>query len=426
MYKYSFIKNTFIYTLFNVLVKAIPFLLLPVLTRYLSPSDYGIIALFQVILAFMIVFIRLNSDGAIMVNFFKLDKQKLRIYIGNVFLVILTNVILVFALLYILGASFSHFLKFPRLWLSIGVLIALGEVIISLVLVLWQAEQKALSFGLFNLANVVTNAGLSLFFVVLLGLNWQGRLLGISSTSFIFAFLGIFILWKRNYKKFLFDKEYIKDILFFGIPLIPYALGGWIITNIDRIFINSMVGLASTGIYTVGYQVGMIIGLLATSFNTAWTPFLFKKLQENNDSTKIKIVKYTYLYCISLIGLALFLGFVAPTLLSFLVGKSFYGASQYVKWIAMGFAFEGIYLIVGNYIFYVKKTYLLSLVTISCGLLNIVLNYFLIKLNGALGAAQATFLTYVIFCLGTWFLSSRVYKMPWRLGFLALLKGKYS
>jgi len=426
MPEYNLIKKVSIYTSANILVKAIPFFLLPVLTRYLSPSDYGLIAIFQIILAFMIVFIGLNSNGAIMVNFFKLDKQKLRIYIGNVFLVILTDVILVFALLYIFRTPFSYFLKFPRLWLSIGVLVALGEIIFSFVLVLWQAEQKALSFGLSNLAKVVTNTGLSLLFIVVLGLGWQGRLLGISFTSSIFALIGIFILYKRKYIKISLDKKYVKDILLFGIPLIPHALGGWIITSIGRIFINSMIGLASTGIYTVGYQVGMIIGLLATSFNTAWTPFLFKKLQENNYSTKIKIVRYTYLYCISLIGLALFLGFIAPTLLIFLVGKSFYGASQYVKWIAMGFAFEGIYLIVGNYIFYVKKTYLLSLVTISCGLLNIGLNYFLIKLNGALGAAQATFLTYVIFCLGTWFLSNRVYKMPWRLGFLALLKGKYS
>jgi len=75
MPEYNLIKKVSIYTSANILVKAIPFLLLPVLTRYLSPSDYGIIAIFQVILAFLIVFIGLNSNGAVMVNFFKLDKQ---------------------------------------------------------------------------------------------------------------------------------------------------------------------------------------------------------------------------------------------------------------------------------------------------------------------------------------------------------------
>ena len=426
MFKYNLIKKISIYTSAIIIVKAIPFFLLPILTRYLSPSDFGVIAIFQVILAFIIVSIGLNSNGAIMVNFFKLDKQKLRIYIGNVFLVLLSNIILVFVLFYVFRASLSSFLKFPRLWLSIGIFVALGKVIISVILVLWRAEQKALSFGLFNLANVIIDMGLSLFFVVVLGLRWQGRLLGITLTSFIFAFLGILILCKRKYIKISFDRKYVKDILFFGLPLIPYALGGWIITSTGKIFVNSMIGLTSTGIYTVGYQVGMLIGLLGTSFNTAWAPFLFDKLKEDNYSIKIKIVKYTYFYCIFLMGLALLLGFIAPTLLIFLVGKNFYGASNYVIWIAMGFAFEGIYLISANYIFYVKKTYLLSAVTISCALVNISLNYLLIKHNGALGAAQATFFTYMIFCLGTWFLSSRIYKMPWRLGFLDLLKGKYS
>ena len=71
--------------------------------------------------------------------------------------------------------------------------------------------------------------------------------------------------------------------------------GEWIITRIDRIFINSMVRVDATGVYSVGYQVGMIIGLLTQSFNLAWSPFLFEKLKENNYSTKVKIVKFTYL-----------------------------------------------------------------------------------------------------------------------------------
>ena len=45
-----------------------------------------------------------------------------------------------------------------------------------------------------------------------------------------------------------------------------------------------MVNVAATGLYSVGYQVGMIIGLLANSFNLTWSPFLYEKLKENNYS----------------------------------------------------------------------------------------------------------------------------------------------
>ena len=397
------------------MAKAIPFLLLPVLTRYLTPSDYGIVATFQVVLGFMIVFVGLNGNGAVMVNFFKLDGQSLKIYIGNMFFIIFVIVIVILGFLCILNSTLSNFIKFPSPWLFVSVIVALGQVIVSLVLVLWQAERRALAYGSFNICNMLVNVSLSLFLIIAIGLKWQGRLLGIVISSFVFALISLFILCKKRYIILSFNKEYIKDALLFGIPLIPHALGGWIITGIDRIFINSMVGVTATGIYVVGYQVGMIISLLAVSFNTAWAPFLFEKLKEDNYSEKLQIVKYTYVYCISLIGLALLLGFVAPIILTFFVGNNFYGASKYVIWIAIGYAFEGIYLILGNYIFYAKKTYLLSLVTFACALCNLILNYLLIKHNGALGAAQSTCFTYLVFCTLTWFLSSKVYKMPWML-----------
>jgi O-antigen/teichoic acid export membrane protein len=185
------------------------------------------------------------------------------------------------------------------------------------------------------------------------------------------------------------------------------------IGGIDRILINSMVGVAATGIYTVGYQVGMIIGLLASSFNLAWSPFLFEKLKENNYSTKIRIVKFTYLYGIGVIILALGLSFIAPYFLKIFISENFYSAYKYVFWIALGHAFNGMYFMVVNYILYVKKTYILAWVTFFSAGINVVLNYFFIKANGAIGAAQATTIAFFICFVLTWILSARVYKMPW-------------
>lgn len=413
--KHKLFKNTFIYTASNVIRSAIPFLLLPILTRYLTPSDYGIVATFQVLLAMMIVFVGLNMHGAVAVNFFKISKEELRGYIGNVILILLASFILTLGIIYSLRTPLSHLIKFSENWLPIIVVVALSQFLFTLTLTLWRVEQKPLPYGLFQILQTILNVGLSLIFVVALGWHWQGRLSGIIITSIIFAFIGAFIIYKRKYINFSFNKSYIKDALFFGIPLIPHALGGWIMTSIDRIFINSMVNVAATGIYVVGYQVGMIIGLLATSFNQAWSPFLYEKLKENNYATKVKIVKFTYLYYVGIIALALSSSFVAPYFLKFFVGKSFYSAYKYVIWIALGYAANGMYFMVVNYIFYVKKTYILAWITFFSAGANIVLNYFLIKANGAIGAAQATTVTFFVSFILTWILSAKVYKMPWRL-----------
>jgi len=385
------------------------------MTRYLTPNDYGIVATFSVLLAVITVFVGLNLQGAINVNFFKLNKEELKKYIGNAVFILLNSFILVYIISYILKSSLSIFTKFPEKWIPSIAIIALFQFFYTLNISLWKVEQKPLPYSLFQISRTILNVSLSVVFVVLLCWGWQGRILGIIITSVIFGLLSIVIIYKREYIKFSFNKKYIKDALFFGIPLIPHALGGWIITSIDRIFINSMVGVAATGLYSVGYSVGMIIGLLAQSFHLAWSPFLFEKLKENNYSTKVKIVKFTYLYNIGIILLALCLSFIAPYFLKFFVSKNFYFAYKYVLWIALGYAFQGMYLMVVIYIFYIKKTYILAWVTFASAGMNIVLNYFFIKANGAIGAAQATTITFFVKFIIVWILSAKVYKMPWNL-----------
>ena len=388
------------------------------MTRYLTPTDYGIVATFNVLLAVMVVFVSLSMHGAINVNFFSLNKEELKEYIGNVFFILFFSFLLVFSIVYILKSNFSFFTKFPENWISFIVIIALCHSIYSINIGLWQVEQKSLPYGLFQILRAILDVSLSVIFVVLLCRGWQGKILGVIITSVIFGLLSVFAIYKREYIKFSFNKKYIKDALFFGIPFIPHALSGWIITGIDRIFINSMVGVAATGIYTVGYQVGMIIGLLAHSFNLAWSPFLFEKLKENNHSTKVKIVKFTYLYDGGIILLALILSFIAPYFFKFFVSQNFYSAYKYVLWISLGHAFNGMYCMVVNYIFYVKKTYILAWVTFSSAGINVILNYFFIKANGAIGAAQATTITFFIQFIMVWILSAKVYKMPWNIFFI--------
>lgn len=411
--KHKLVKNSSIYTGTNVLRTAIPFLLLPVFTRYLTPTDYGIVATFQVLLAIAVVFVNLNMHGAVAVNSFKIEKQELKVYIGNVVFLLSISFLLMFGIIYAVKTPLSHLVKFPENWLPITVIVALCQSLFTLVLTLWQVEQKAVPYGIFQLSLTILNVTLSLVFVVLLGWQWQGRLLGIILTLIIFAFLSVFIIYKRKYVQFTLNKAHIKDALLFGIPLIPHALGAWIITAIDRIFINSMVSVAATGLYTVGYQVGMIIGLIATSFNLAWSPFLFEKLKGDSPNAKIKIVELTYLYAIGIILLALMLSIVAPYLLKFFVGKEFYSSYTYVIWIALGYAFTGMYYMVAGYIFYMKKTYMLSAITFSVACTNVVLNYVLIKANGAIGAAQATTISLFLGFVLTWICSAKVYKMPW-------------
>lgn len=205
----------------------------------------------------------------------------------------------------------------------------------------------------------------------------------------------------------------MRQALKFGVPLIPHAFSGFLMTMTDRILITNMVGISATGIYSVGNQVGMIIGLLAASFNTAYVPWLFQRLKQNNEEVKRKIVLLTYSYYAAILVGALLLSLGAPLAMRFFVGASFAGATEYIVWFALANAFNGMYLMVTNYIFFTEKTHLLAVVTFVTAALNLPLTYCLIKNYGAIGAAQATSLTFVVKFISTWWLSSRTYKMPW-------------
>jgi O-antigen/teichoic acid export membrane protein len=80
----------------------------------------------------------------------------------------------------------------------------------------------------------------------------------------------------------------------------------------------------------------------------------------------------------------------------------------------MGYAFGGMYYMVANYIFLMSKTGYLAMVTFASGVFNVIATYFLIKLNGVLGAAQAFMLSQAMIFLCTWWLAHHFRPMPWR------------
>lgn len=412
--RHRVLRNSLVYVGSGVVRNALPFLLLPVLTRYLTPDEVGIVATFEIMIGMGLVLVGLNAYGAIAVNFFRLQRSELQVYVSNVI------VISVLASLLVLGIAYGVLVFVPLVgapstqWLFLIATAAFAQVLFSITLTLWQTEQRSIPYGLFQISQSALNVGLSLLFVVIFRWGWEGRILAITAAAIAFGILSWAILHKRGYVRLNVHTGYIRDALAFGVPLVPHSLGNWILTGVDRLFLASMVGVAAAGVYTVGYQIGMIVGLLATSFNQAWSPFLFAKLTQGDPEARIRIVKFTYAYILGIVVVACSLSVIAPWFLSNFVGSEFQEADKYVFWIALGYAVNGMYLMVANYIYHARKTHLLAWVTLSTAAVNILLNYVLIRANGPIGAAQASAASFFLGFMLTWILSAKVCPMPWR------------
>ncbi|MBL8677370.1 MAG: oligosaccharide flippase family protein [Alphaproteobacteria bacterium] len=208
-------------------------------------------------------------------------------------------------------------------------------------------------------------------------------------------------------------KEDIKEILTFGLPLLPHALAAWVVFSLNKIFIANRVGMEEAGLYSLAYQISMSISIFASSFNKAWAPYLFRVLKDDSEREKIKVVKITYFYIIFIHLLCVMLYLCSPLLLNLFFNPSYYGSLKYIPWISFGLAANGVYLMVTNYIFYVKKTYFLTYSTIFSALLHITLNYCVVDTYGALGCAISMMVSFYVYFLLVFIIAQRLNPMPW-------------
>ena len=407
------LKDISIYISSDVINKIVPFLLLPVLTRYLSPSDYGIISMFFVLTSILGIVMTVETNTAIGVFFFKKSHDDLKVFIANVIIIIsiLTTITLLFSMIF--EDMLAKLLALPLEWIILGVVVTLSQFFTTINLVLWQSEHNAIPTGVYQVSQTLVNVSLSLVLIIGLKMGWEGRLIAISFASIIFGMYSLRLLFKRDYVKIKFDKESCKEAFSFGVPLLPHALSVWFRTGIDRIFLTTFISAAATGMYTVAFQIASVLSIISVALNKAFVPYLYKKLNNINDLEKRKLVSYSYLYFLALLIIAFLLSILAPYIIKYFLGEAFSDSQKYIRLLAFSFAFQGMYLMVVNYILYMKKTASLSYITISISILHIVLCYVLIKANGLIGASQAALITSFLTFICVWWLSNRVYCMPW-------------
>ncbi len=386
-------KNIIIYGGTNALKSLVPLLMLPILTTYLTLSDFGTLSLVETTILFVTPFILLNINGAINVEFFKVKHNILKEYVTNALLLSFLSSFVVLTIFLLFQKELSLALKIDETLLLWIVLFASLRVVTSVVLGLYQSRQEPLKFALYTLSQTIIDFMLSYLLVVIYHYGYIGRLEGIYVSFFLFSIVGVYLLYKMDYLTHVTFK-YTKDILNFGVPLIPHAIGGTIIAMSDRYFISYFIGNEEVGLYTIAYQLSALMLLISLSVNQAWSPMLFKLLKEKNMKQVYKFTFYLFLLFI-ITGVSIY---IAKDLLFYmLVDEKFDMAKEYFLWLLIGFIFQSFYFLVTNVLFYEKKTKLLASITLSGAFLNVILNYFFIKIFGVIGVAYATAITWGLF-----------------------------
>ncbi|WP_319549671.1 oligosaccharide flippase family protein [Desulfogranum marinum] len=397
----------------GVVNKAIPFLLLPVLTHVLTPEEYGFLAIYQVLIAFCAPFVGMSMHINVSRNFAKVSPCEMAKWIGNLFNVLsvttVTGVIVFSVYFFLRGPTFG----LPGLWFVSVPIVAGLNMGRTLYMTVLRNQQRPYAFGWFAVSGSMLDMIASVVLVIAFGLGWQGRGIGIFGSAVMFGLLAFGFLWCQDLYSFNVDRKKVQQLAKVCLPLVPHALGVAVIGLSDRLFVEQMVGKAAVGIYTVGHNFGMVVSIFVGAFGNAWSPWFYRQMVNITNQGRHRIVRYSYMYFVGIILLAMLVTVVSQVLLPLVVATEYSSAVQYVLWIAVGYAFRGMYTIVYPYLAYEARTNFLGVMTGVAAVLNLVGNYFLISLNGPIGAAQSTALAFAVSFLGTWWYANRICPMPW-------------
>jgi O-antigen/teichoic acid export membrane protein len=409
------IKGSAVYLLSNIVSAAIPFALLPVLTRYLSPAEYGEVGMFQTLVSALAAFVGLTAVGAVSRKYFDVGIQagELGEFVGSCFLVLAASAVLVFVGVFIFEQEISRQIGLVGHWVLVSVAVAAANFVIQMRLGIWQVQNKPVLYGMLQLGQSMANMVLSLVLVVGLLQGAEGRLEAQIFASFTFAALSVYILFQDDLIVFRWRPDHIKEILYFGIPLIPHVAGIFLLGSFDRFVVTSKLGLAEAGIYVVAVQLASVIGIILDAISKAYVPWLYERLKRDVPAEKCAIVRWTYLYFVGVLGMAGLAFLIGPGLAVFIAGEGYADAGKVVGWLALGQAFIGMYLMVTNYTFYSRRTGMLSLATIASGILNVGLLLVLVDRAGLFGAAVAFAISMAVRFLLVWRVAQTCHPMPW-------------
>lgn len=402
-----------VYTIANAINSAIPLLLLPVLTRYLSPAEYGLVSMFTVLTAVATALIGLGTHGAVTREYYRRSQAEFARFVGTCLLILFASDVVLSLAIFLGRHPLSELTGIPRPWLAAALLMGTGQLLCSIALVIWQVRGLPAVYGAFQIGASLLNAALSLALVVGFGMGWEGRVIGQVGAVLLMGIAAIGLLTRESWIRIGFDGGCARDALRYGAPLVFHSLGATAVAMADKTIIANLVSLGETGMYVVAGQIAMAITFLADSFNRAYAPWLFEKLKEGKSAIRDRIVVGTYAYFAVMLLLAGLLSVAAPLLLKVFVGPKFADAAQYIFWLALAAAFGGMYYMVTLYIQFSGKTERLAAVTLSVGALNLLLCYELVRLEGGIGAAHATAISQLLAFVATWWMATTAVDMDW-------------
>jgi O-antigen/teichoic acid export membrane protein len=408
------------YTASSIVSKLIAVFLLPLYTRYLSPTEYGAAeVLLSGVVAASIV-IRFGMIEAIL-RFYYLPDVSRPAVVGTGFAALLWTATAGAAIGLALAEPISQaLLGHPDAGLvriAVGGLWALT--LWEYVLALLRLEERARAYFGITVANVLVTVPLTVLLVVVLGLGAEGLLVATYATVFPFI---AFRLWEERRRLRLWpDRELLRRMGRFGLPTMPAELSLYSLNFIDRIVIARTAGLAAAGLYALAVKFAQGMNVIARAFQLAWPPLAYS-ITDDDEARRAYALVFTWFTAVCAFAVTGF-WLLGPFIVRLLAAPNFFGAHRALPLLATGIALYALYLVQVIILGRTGRTELSVPATVAGTIANLALNLALVPSQGIVGAGIALVASYLLILAITYVLTQRLFAVPYEWRRLALAVG---
>lgn len=389
------IKAGLWYTIGNILVKGIAFLTLPLFTILMDTEQYGIYNTFAAYVSIGAVIVSLGLPSSVRNVRYDFPEEENQYHINSTILIagafcIFIIMALIFReqLVSILGLSL------PIILITVinSTCTALHSYFNNILTIDYRYHQFLKLSFFYSTTSVLLSALLIVF--VFPADAAVGRALGNMIPMALIAGYVFFRVWKQGTVRM--NRTHTRYGLRFGLPLIPNDLSSLLLAQFDRIMIFRIIGEAESGLYCFAYNVAVIYQVVTTSIESAWTPWMFSRINErNHKDIREKINIYVAALTLGTIMMLL----VSPEIIMLLSSNAYWESRSVVIPILFAMYFFAVASIPVGIEFYHKKTGWISACTFGTAICNILLNMFFIPRFGYHAAAYTTLASYFLYAL---------------------------
>ena len=407
-------KHSAIYGLGGLVSRILAVILLPLYTRYLSPSDYGKVETLIAFTTVLGILLAMGITSAFFRYYFDSPDEQHRLLVVRTsfwFTMGMATIGLVLGLalsseiaLWLFGSRSTTELvaaSFVGLWAGMNW---------AQITSLFRVEERSVAYVTATVANILITVGSTLVLVVGFDAGPLGVIVGTFTGTL--AVYVVLLAYRREQLGLQFDRRLLREMNRFGLPLVPTAVFLWVTNFSDRLFLVRLTDTREVGLYSVGVRIASAMVLLLTAFRTAWPAFAYS-IDEESEARRTYAFVLTYLV-VATTWVATGLTLLSPWIVEWLAAPAFSSASRVVGPLSFAAVAFGGYIVVAIGVGRARRTQFNWAVTGAAAAVNIALNLILIPPYGMMGAAIATVAAYATMFAGMAWRAQHIYPVPYQ------------